>query len=151
MMVRSLFGAFTLFHPQLLTHPGHGGKHCAEYISKTLPQILARNLTKNEHIPVAERITSSFVEVDYSITKGLRDSFKPFLTWSMPRSMRQKVIDTKLQYGDIKEIALRARSGTTALVAVIEEDYITLASVGDCRAGETFSISLAFFGTTYGT
>jgi serine/threonine protein phosphatase PrpC len=47
------------------------------------------------------------------------------------------VIDAELQKGDIKEITLRAQSGSTALVAVIEEDHITVGNVGDCRAGWT--------------
>jgi hypothetical protein len=91
-------------------------------------------LTQNERISVAELITSSFVEVDSSITEGLR-IFKPYLARILPRLVKQKVIDEKLRRGDIKELALRARSGSTALVAVIDEEYITLANVGDCRAG----------------
>jgi hypothetical protein len=47
------------------------------------------------------------------------------------------MIDSKLQQEDIKETVLRAQSGSTALVALVEDEFITLANVGDCRAGET--------------
>jgi serine/threonine protein phosphatase PrpC len=125
----------TLPEPNFLTHSGHGGDCCADYISKTIPQTLTHKLTENKGITVAENITSSFIEVDNSIIESLRDNFKSLLVWPMPKAMRQKAIDGKLQNGDVKKIALRARSGSTALLAVIEGDYITLANVGDCRAG----------------
>jgi serine/threonine protein phosphatase PrpC len=147
MMVRSLFGASEFPSCPVLLSASNasrtGGKDCAEYISKTLPQTLARDLNKNENLPVAELITSAFIEVDTSLTESLRGNFKPFLTFPMPKLVRQRLINERLQRRDIREIVLRARSGTTALVAVVQEDYITLASVGDCRAGETFLIFLA--------
>jgi serine/threonine protein phosphatase PrpC len=94
-------------------------------------------LTKNENTSTADHITSSFTEVDNSLIGSLRDSFKSFLTWPMPRSVRQKAIDAKLKRKELTEIALRARSGSTALVAVVDNEYITFGSVGDCRAGQT--------------
>jgi len=119
----------------VLTCTGHGGKCCAEYISKTLPQVIATHLTKNEDIPVAERITVAFEEADDALIKDLHNSFKQFLAWPMPKSVKKKMIDSKLQQPGLQEIILRARSCTTALVVLIENHCFTLANVGNCRAG----------------
>jgi serine/threonine protein phosphatase PrpC len=51
------------------------------------------------------------------------------------------MINKKLQQGDAKEAVLRAQSGSTALVAVVEDVVITLANVGDCRAGKTIHLT----------
>jgi serine/threonine protein phosphatase PrpC len=102
-----------------------------------LPQTIARKLNQDiENLSVPAELVASFIDVDNSIIQALRNNFKSYITWPIPRSTRQKMIDSKLQQEDIKETVLRAQSGSTALVALIEDEFITLANVGDCRAGE---------------
>jgi hypothetical protein len=121
-----------------LTYPGHGGSYCAEYISKILPQTIAQNITKPSNLPISSQIVAAFKEVDDSIVESLQTHFKSTLSWPMPASIRHKAIDVKLKPKDIREMVLRARSGSTALAVVIDNEYITVGNVGDCRAGQTF-------------
>lgn len=106
-----------------------------EYISNILPSTLAHKLSHDESKSTAEHLAACFSDIDKSLIESLRERFKLLLTIPMPGSVRQKLIDAKLQNDVPKEAALRARSGSTALIAVIEDDCITFANVGDCRAG----------------
>jgi serine/threonine protein phosphatase PrpC len=115
---------------------GHGGRHCADYISTALPLRITQALSQNEeNLPLSSILTASFKDVDDAIIQAVRNNFSSVLRWHMPRSARQKMIDVMLRRSDARESVLRAQSGSTALVAVIEDESITLANVGDCRAG----------------
>ncbi|KAF2434360.1 protein serine/threonine phosphatase 2C [Tothia fuscella] len=116
-------------------YDGHGGSACAEYISKALPERIAAMLERNKNISVEECLKSSFIGVDDSILEDLHHTFRSYVTWPLPRSVRQKIIDRKLKESEsAREIALRAKDGSTALVAIIEGEWIIVGNVGDCRA-----------------
>lgn len=128
-----------------IINTGHGGHNCAEFISQKLPESIATRLTREEIGAVAEELAQAFLEVDKGLLESLHQNFKSYLTWPMPRTVRQKAIGAKLKQQEAKEVALRARSGATALVALIEEEYITLANVGDCRASKRLSFGSKVF------
>jgi serine/threonine protein phosphatase PrpC len=101
-----------------------------------LPRAISQALNQSVgNTSVSAILSTTFKDVDSSIIQAVRKNFKSYLTWPMPRSERQKMIDSKLQQKDVREAVLRAQSGSTALVLVIEDEFITLANVGDCRAG----------------
>jgi serine/threonine protein phosphatase PrpC len=91
-------------------------------------------------MPLPEMLSTAFNDVDHSIIGTVRNSFKSYFSWPMPRSARLKMIDSKLQEDGVTEAVLRAQSGSTALVVVIDDEFITLANVGDCRAGTPVEI-----------
>lgn len=115
---------------------GHGGKLCSDFISKALPESIFINLKDGNGSISDEILTASFAQVDKTLMQSVHDHFGTILHWPMPKKIRQKAIDSKLQEERIKEVVLRARSGSTALVAVVEPQLIHLANVGDCRAGK---------------
>jgi hypothetical protein len=82
------------------------------------------------------KITESFLKVDTYIIQSLRDHFKTFLSLPLPKSVKQKIIDSKLLQKSAKDAVLRAQSGSTALIVLIDKKFITVANVGDCRAGK---------------
>jgi hypothetical protein len=121
---------------QPLIRTGHGGANCAGYISKELPRAISQELNQSVgNTSVSAILSTTFKDVDKSIIGAVRKIFRSYLTWPMPRSERQKIIDSKFQQKDVREAVLRAQSGSTALVLVIEDELITVANVGDCRAG----------------
>jgi serine/threonine protein phosphatase PrpC len=126
---------------QPLTPTGHGGANCSSYISKELPREISQALNQSvENTSVSTILSTAFNDVDNSIIRDVRKIFRSNLIWPMPRSERQKMINSKFQQKDVREVVLRAQSGSTALVLVIEDEFITVANVGDCRAGASIPL-----------
>ena len=76
------------------------------------------------------------MDVDDSITGALQQSFKSSIGWTKTKARKQKAVDDLLEQSTLVDAALRARAGSTALVAVISPKFIHIANVGDCRAGK---------------
>jgi serine/threonine protein phosphatase PrpC len=127
-------------HRACVTHrdlSGHGDHHCSEFVSRALPAEIARNSEKYPGRSISAILEKSFVDVDDSITGPLQQCFKSSISWTKTKARKQKAVDDLLeQNGTLVDLALRARAGSTALVAVISPEHIHVANVGDCRASK---------------
>lgn len=79
------------------------------------------------------------MDVDDCITGALQQAFKSSIGWIRTKARKQKAVDDLLEQSTLVDVVLRARAGSTALVAVIGPKYIHVANVGDCRAGKNHS------------
>jgi serine/threonine protein phosphatase PrpC len=114
---------------------GHGGPHTAELLSQNLLQEILESVPL--HAPaevVREKLLAIFDSFDAKILSDFTDNFKHSIQIPI-RILRQNYIGTKLGDDNIRHTAGCAKSGSTALVAYIDDGALHLANTGDCRAG----------------
>ncbi|KAK8064951.1 protein phosphatase [Apiospora phragmitis] len=127
-------------------YDGHGGPWTSEHISRALPGAIQENIQHAAAVSLSipNILASSFEQVDRSIVEPVETIFTPVLSgirYNLPFTRRRNdtakkaVIEQMLQDQTQLETALRAKSGSTALVAYIDRTDIHVANVGDCRAG----------------
>ncbi|KAK8016302.1 hypothetical protein PG993_014491 [Apiospora rasikravindrae] len=134
-------------------YDGHGGPWTSEYMSRALPGAIRQNIqdaaaaaaaaAAAEFSSIPKIMASSFEQVDRSILESAETIFAPVLSstrYNIP-FMRQRndiakkaAVEQMLQDQNHLDIVLRAKSGSTALVAYIDRTDIHVANVGDCRA-----------------
>jgi len=114
-------------------YDGHGGHHTSSYVSTMLPEMISNSIRNNGGSSITEILREAFIQVDDRIVRPFKERFQWHMRIPIKR-LRRKMVDETLRREVSKEVALRARSGSTALVAVIDPEYIHLANVGDCRA-----------------
>ncbi|KAK8074901.1 hypothetical protein PG997_009564 [Apiospora hydei] len=126
-------------------YDGHGGPWTSEYLSRALPGAIQQSIqdagAAASSIP--NIMASSFEQVDRSIIESAETIFAPVLSslrYNLPFTRQRNEIAKKaaveevLQTQSHLDTALRAKSGSTALVAYIDRTDIHVANVGDCRA-----------------
>ena len=87
-------------------YDGHAGKEAVEIVKKILPEIMARHLEKEANVESA--IHKAFEDVDGELTKTLLDGSK------------QSDVDIS--------------SGAVACIALLKQNSLWIANLGDCRA-----------------
>lgn len=128
-------------------YDGHGGPWTSEYISRALPAAIQQHVENAEAASssIPDALISPFKKVDGGIVKPVEAIFAPLLSsirYNLPFSRQRNdiakkaVIEQLLQDESRLELALRAKSGSTALVAYIDRTDIHVANLGDCRAGK---------------
>ncbi|KAK7914617.1 protein phosphatase 2C family protein [Apiospora marii] len=126
-------------------YDGHGGPWTSEYISRALPATIQQHIenaaTVSSWIP--NILVSSFEQVDRGIVELAEAIVAPVLSsirYNLPFARQRNdvakkaAVEQMLQYQTRLELALRAKSGSTALVAYIDQTDIHVANLGDCRA-----------------
>lgn len=133
-------------------YDGHGGPWTAEYIARALPKAIQLSIrhTKAGPSSIPDRLIHSFEQVDRDIVERLETTFAPVLSstrYNLPfarqRNDRAKktIVSQMLENKTHSDMALRAKAGSTALVACIDQTDIHVANVGDCRAGTSYPSS----------
>ncbi|KAK6820650.1 protein serine threonine phosphatase 2C [Apiospora arundinis] len=126
-------------------YDGHGGPWTSEYISHALPKVIKHNIqhARAGSSSIPDRLIRSFEQIDQEIVESVETRFAPVLSstrYNIPfarqRNDRAKrsVVDLMLQDQNHLDMAMRAKAGSTALVACIDQTDIHVANVGDCRA-----------------
>ncbi|KAK7983922.1 hypothetical protein PG989_011324 [Apiospora arundinis] len=126
-------------------YDGHGGPWTSEYISHALPKVIKHNIqhARAGSSSIPDSLIRSFENIDQEIVESVETRFAPVLSstrYNIPfarqRNDRAKrsVVDLMLQDQNHLDMAMRAKAGSTALVACIDQTDIHVANVGDCRA-----------------
>lgn len=129
-------------------YDGHGGPWTSEYISQALPAAIQQYIqnTAAAYSSTPDILISSFQQVDRGIVEPVEAIFTPVLSstrYNLPFARQRNdiakkaVVEQMLQDQTRLELALRAKSGSTALVAYIDRTDIHVANLGDCRVGKS--------------
>jgi serine/threonine protein phosphatase PrpC len=84
---------------------------------------------------IPERLQAVFEAFDARILSNFTEHFRHTLKVPI-ESIRQNFISKKLCEDDVRNSVECAKSGSTALVAYVEDNMLYLANTGDCRAGQ---------------
>ncbi|KAK8122296.1 protein serine/threonine phosphatase 2C [Apiospora sp. TS-2023a] len=126
-------------------YDGHGGPWTSEYVIRALPVSIQQHI--ENVVPASSSIpnilVTPFEQVDRGIVEPMEATFSPVLStirYNLPFARRRNdiakkaVVEQMLQDQTLLELALRAKSGSTALIAYIDRTDIHVANLGDCRA-----------------
>ena len=98
-----------------------------------LPEILKSIPPGAPPTTIPERLRAVFEEFDAKLLSDFTENFRHALRVPI---MRRNIITKKLREDYIRSSVERVKSGTTALVAYVDDGTLYLANTGDCRAGK---------------
>jgi pyruvate dehydrogenase phosphatase len=112
-------------------YDGHGGKECADLISKILATYVADNLSKSknelsEKENIKQAMKDAFLQLDHDIVQGCMSIQGQSSFWNPFRK--------PFDFNSIMKGLRIAAAGSCAIVAYLKDDDVYIASTGDCRA-----------------
>jgi serine/threonine protein phosphatase PrpC len=113
-----------------------------------LSEILNSIPPHTPHTVVPGKLRVVFDAFDTKLLSDFTGNFRHTLKVPI-ESIRQNFIAKKLCEDDIRSSVERVMSGSTALVAYVEESRLYLANTGDCRAGKAVPTSTVIIHLIY--